>query len=113
MIRTTIAEYQENFNTLIDIMERTGAKLVWASSTPITSRYGKRLEDIGNYNKAAAEVMHSRHVMIDDLYSRIEPHLREMQGDDGCHFTPEGYEYLGKQVAESILAVLSPGASNR
>lgn len=112
-IRTTIAEYQENLNQLIDIMERTGAKLVWASSTPITSRKGKRLEDIGNYNKAAAEVMHSRHVMIDDLHSLIEPHLSEMQGADGCHFTPQGYDYLGKQVAESILAVLSPGASNR
>lgn len=112
-IRTTIAEYQENLNKLIDIMERTGAKLIWASSTPITSRKGKRLEDIGDYNKAAAEVMHSRHVMIDDLHSLIEPHLREMQGDDGCHFTPQGYEYLGKQVAESIFSALSAEAINR
>jgi len=47
-IRTTIAEYQENFNKLVDIMEPTGAKLIWASSTAITSRKGKRLEDIAS-----------------------------------------------------------------
>jgi len=112
-IRTTIAEYQENLNKLIDIMESTGAKLIWASSTPITSRKGKRLEDIGNYNKAAAEVMHSRHVPIDDLHSLIEPHLSEMQGEDGCHFTPQGYDYLGKRAAEAISSALSPGAGNQ
>jgi hypothetical protein len=105
-IRTTIAEYQENLNKLIDILGTTKAKLIWASSTPVTSRKGERLEDMGKYNKAAAEVMNSRHVMIDDLYSVIEPHLSEMQGDDGCHFTLQGYEYLGRQVAATISATL-------
>lgn len=109
-IRTTIAEYQHNLNRLLDIMQPTGAKLVWASSTPITSR--KRLEDIVDYNKAAAGVMSSRHVTIDDLYSVIEPHASKMQIDDGCHFTLQGYEYLGQHVAESIVAALSANADH-
>jgi len=105
-IRTTIAEYQENLNKLIDIMEPTGAKLISATSTPVMGRKGKRLEAIVKYNKAAAEVMNLRLVTIDDLYTVIKPHLSEMQTDDGCHFTQQGYEYLGKRVAESILTAL-------
>ena len=105
-IRTTISQYQSNLNKLIDTMESTGARLIWASSTPVMQRIGERLEDIGRYNRAAAEVMKSRHVTIDDLHTFTKPHLSEMQGDDGCHFTPQAYESLGKQVAECILAAL-------
>jgi hypothetical protein len=111
VIRTSIGEYQENLNKLIDTMQRTGAKLIWASSTPVMSRKGTRLEDIAKYNKAAAEVIYLRHVMIDDLYSMIEPHASEMQSEDGCHFKPQGNEYLGKHVSECILAALSKCAT--
>ena len=105
-IRTSIAQYQQNLNRLIDIMESTGAKLIWATSTPVMSRKGDRLKDIDRYNKAAAEVMNLRRVSIDDLSAQIKPHLKEMQLSDAAHFTPEGYEFLGKQVAKSILTAL-------
>jgi hypothetical protein len=55
--------------------------------------------------------MSSRHVT--DLYSVIEPHVSELQIDDGCHFTLQGYEYLGKQVAESIMAGLPARVDHR
>lgn len=105
-VRTPLGQYQANLNKLIDIMEPTGAKLIWASSTPLTCRKGERLGDMGRYNAAAAEVMKLRLVATDDLHSLMTPHLSQMQSDDGCHFTPQGYQYLGEHVARSIMAAL-------
>ena len=105
-IRTPIAKYRKNLNAILDILEPTGAELIWASSTPLTCVKGDRLKDIDRYNAAAADVMKTRGVVIDDLNARIKPHLGEMQSKDGCHFTPKGYDYLGKQVAERILTAL-------
>ncbi len=108
-IRTTIAEYQKNLNKIIDILEPTGAKLIWANSTPITTRKGDHALSIAKYNKAAAKVMNLRRVAVDDLNGLITPHLGEMQDADGCHFSDQGYDYLGKQVAKHILAALNTG----
>jgi len=106
-IRATIAQYQENLNKIIDIMEPTGARLIWATTTPMTCRKGERFRLTDRYNTAAASVMRSRLIETDDLCTLIRPHLSEMQSDDGCHFTEQGYDYLGKQVAERISAALS------
>lgn len=105
-IRTPIPEYQANLHRLIDRLERTGAKLIWASTTPLTCRAGDRARDIGRYNAAAAAVMRQRHVAVNDLCSCIAPHLDRLQSDDGCHFTPEGSDYLAARVAGSIAAAL-------
>lgn len=45
-------------------------------------------------------------VAIDDLFSFITPHLAEVQPPNDVHFTGKGYDLLGQQVAESILAAL-------
>jgi dienelactone hydrolase len=106
VIRTSLPEYQENLRKILDILEPTGASLIWATTTPLTCRKGDRLKDIDRYNGAAASVMQARLVAIDDLNALIQPHLNEMQSDDGCHFNPQGSEYLAKQVAERILAAI-------
>ncbi|MFB3902451.1 MAG: SGNH/GDSL hydrolase family protein [Acidobacteriota bacterium] len=107
-IRTTVDQYQKNLNELVDIMQSTGARLIWASSTPLTRRVGSRLKDIDRYNAAAAEVMRARGIPINDLNAFVAPHLRAWQGEDGCHFTPEGSERLGTQVAKVIMDYLGP-----
>jgi lysophospholipase L1-like esterase len=106
-IRTTVAEYTANLDKLVDIMLGSGAKLIWASSTPVLCRSSNRLGVIDKYNRAAYAVMRRKGVIINDLNQYIKPHLKEMQTDDGCHFLPAGDEYLGKKVAESVLQALA------
>ncbi len=84
----------------------TGAKLIWASSTPVTCRSKERNGDIDKYNLAASIVMKQKGIMINDLNHYIEPHLKVMQTEDGCHFNPKGDAYLGAKVAESIKSAL-------
>jgi lysophospholipase L1-like esterase len=45
-------------------------------------------------------------VAIDDLFTVMAPRLKEFQPPNDVHFTAAGYDFLGGQVAASILREL-------
>ena len=104
--RYTPEEYRENLTKLVAILEGTGAKLIWASSTPVTARKGKRFEDLIEFNAVAAKLMQAHKIPVDDLYELVMPNVKTWDCGDGCHFLPLGYEHLGQHVADSIQAAL-------
>lgn len=101
---TPLPDYLQRLELLIKRMRQTGAKLVWASTTPIPdSPDGKQTaRSIVERNAAAAELMHTHGVAIDDLFSAITPHLEALQNPNDVHFNAKGYDFLGKQVADFI-----------
>ena len=104
--RSSPKQYRENLTRLVEQLQATGAKVIWASTTQIASRKGKRLDASPELNKVAAEVMQAHNVAIDDLYGFTLPHLKEWQTPDQCHFNAQGNRELGKQVAISIREAL-------
>lgn len=109
-VRTTIQQYQQNLRELVGIMRRTGAKLIWATTTPLdfapgggVTLYGK---EVPVYNAAALEVMQESGIPVDDLYSAVLPRAEDLWDADKAHFLPQGYEFLASHVAESIRAAL-------
>jgi hypothetical protein len=105
-IRHTPEQYRKNMIALLDILKDTNATLIWASTTPLMSRKGKRFEDIKNYNNIAEKLMKERKIMINDLYGFCLPHIKEWQGRDKCHFTALGSKKLGEKVGACILNAL-------
>jgi hypothetical protein len=105
---TPVAEYSRRLEQLVERMKKTGAKLVWASTTPIPDDPAKKqtAASIVERNKAAAVIMLKHGVAIDDLFTAITPHLEEMQNPRDVHFNAAGYEFLGQRVAEAIVEVL-------
>ena len=105
---TSVADYTARLEQLVERMKKTNAKLVWASTTPIPDKpeAGQTAASIVVRNAAAAEVMQKHVVATDDLFTFITPHLAEMQRPKDVHFNDEGYELLGKKVAESISDAL-------
>jgi len=101
-VRHTPEQYRENLAKILEVLKGTGAKLIWASTTPIMSRTGERFEAIPTLNRTAAELMKSRGVAIDDLYEFVLPHVKEWQAPDKVHFNAEGNKQLGRQVADCI-----------
>jgi hypothetical protein len=93
---------------MVERLTKTGAKLVWATTTPIPDvpAQNQTAASIVERNAAAATVMEKHGVAIDDLFGFITPHLGEAQLPNDVHFKPEGYDLLGRQVAESIRAAL-------
>ncbi len=107
-----IEEYEKNLRELVKQLKATGAKLVWASSTPVGSHRdgnaGDRQDkDVVAYNAVARKIMDENKIPIDDLYAAVKPTVADLQKTDEVHFTDEGSKFLAKSVVESIAAVLS------
>lgn len=105
---TPIAEYKARLTTLVERMKKTGAKLLWASSTPCPDTPDGKYKSapIIEHNTAAAEVMKKLGVPTDDLFTAITPHLTTMQNPNDVHFNARGYDFLGETVAKAIMAAL-------
>lgn len=103
-----LAEYGENLEKLVVMLKKTGATLVWASTSVVPEREaGRVVGDDVKYNEAAAEIMKKHGVAINDLHAFSAGIKRDMKGDkDDVHFTKEGYKKLGKHVASEIKKVL-------
>ena len=107
--RTTPEQYAANLEAIVKILQPTGAKLIWAASTPLRDD-GKLVckpEEVAPYNAVAARVMSAHKIVINDLYTCALPELNRLISTDGCHFTAEGCRHLGRQVAAVIQGELA------
>lgn len=88
-----------------------GARLIWASTTPVTVKgQPEELDPVINAtiverNRLAAKVVRQAGVPIDDLYAVAVSHLALAKGDQ-FHWTAEGYHLMATSVADSIVAAL-------
>jgi lysophospholipase L1-like esterase len=105
---TPPADYERRLEQIVARLRSTGAKLIWASTTPIPRDDAKKQtpESIVERNAIAARVMQKHGIAVDDLFGFITPHLATAQNPHDVHFTGKGYELLGRQVVESIQASL-------
>lgn len=104
----TPEQYRENLEKIVAILEKTKAKLIWASTTPVPEgEAGRKVGDDVIYNRIAAEVMKKHGIPINDLHALMVPHMKSMTTAPGnVHFTAEGSRLLAKQVAAEIEKVL-------
>jgi len=107
---TPVADYTQRLERLVERLKQTGAKLVWASTTPIPDDPAQKqtAASIVERNRAAAELMARHGVAVDDLFTAITPHLAEMQNPGDVHFNAQGYEFLGRTVAACLEQNLAP-----
>jgi len=102
-----IDQYEQNLEEMVKRLKKTGAKLIFATTTPVPD--GTKIRAKGDavlYNRAAVKVMEKHGVPINDLYSFALPRLKEIQRDSNVHFFPKGSEFLAEQCAKSILKAL-------
>lgn len=103
------ADYEKNLREIIKRLNATGAKLIFATTTPtpaVLEPPTRRFDSIPERNEMAVKIMKENGVAIDDLYAVILPRQAELQRPRDVHFTPEGSAVLGKAVTESIEAQL-------
>jgi GDSL-like Lipase/Acylhydrolase family len=103
-----LPEYEKNLKTLVARLKKTGAKLIWCSTTPVPEGVSppRTDADVVAYNAVAAKIMKANEVATDDLYAFALPKLKEIQREANVHFSPEGSKVLAGQVAKSILEAL-------
>ncbi len=102
-----IDQYEKNLDEMVQRLRKTGARLIFATTTPVPDGTGFRVKgDSKKYNEVAVKVMNKYGVPIDDLYSFAMPRLEDIQRPRNVHFTEEGSELLAEQVAKSIQKAL-------
>ena len=105
---TPPADYVKRLEEIVGRLEKTGAKLIWASTTPIPDNPAQKqtAASIVDKNALAAEVMKKHGIPTDDLFGAMTSRLAEFQPPLDVHFTGAGYDFLGATVGEAILSRL-------
>ncbi len=115
--------YRENVHRILTAIRRhTRARIIWATTTPLMIpayeqtqlRMGGTSRDpdsIARYNEAACAEAAPLGVTINPLHrfvARRGP--RRLMHADGAHFTPAGYDALGREVARAVRRELAHAA---
>ena len=104
---STLDEYEVNLRVLVKRMKATGAKLIWATTTPVPEGSdGRAAHDEMKYNEVASRVMKEMGVPTDDLHALCLPKLADWQLPENVHYKPEGSNGLAAKVAADIEAAL-------
>ena len=102
-----VDQYEKNLREIVTRLKKTGAKLIFATTTPVPEGSGGRVaKDELTYNAAALRVMKTEGVEVDDLHAFAAARLAEIQRPQNVHFTDAGSKALAGQVASEIRKVL-------
>jgi hypothetical protein len=100
----SVADYEENLHKIVARLRKTGAKLVFGSTTPVpesdAAKYVKDSEQ--PYNEAAKRVMDSEGVVWNDLHAAVKPEQNRLQIPRNVHFEKAGSAVLATHVARAI-----------
>jgi len=96
---------------LVHDLQKTGATLIFATTTPVPpNAVGRVAGSELEYNAAALAIMRQSGVAIDDLHSFAAARASVIQLPHNVHFTPAGSAELATLVAASIRSVLNGNA---
>ncbi len=108
--QANVKQYSKNLKIIVKKLKATGARVVFATTTPVPENSGNPLRQPkmpAIYNKAAMKIMKRNGVDVNDLYSFVMPRLEELQRPANVHFTDVGSKALGEVVADFIGKLLA------
>jgi acyl-CoA thioesterase-1 len=102
-----VEQYEKNLEELVTRLEKTGAKLIWATTTPVPEGTTGRVAGAeSKYNEAAERIMKAHHIPIDDLNAIVKAHP-DLQLPKNVHFTKAGYQELAASVVSYVEAAVA------
>lgn len=111
---TSLPVYLEYLERIAKILLSTGAKVIFATTTPVHPKREKQTEgmlsthrnsEIEQYNKAAVELMQRLGIEVNDLYPLIASNADDLICEDLIHPSEKGIEVLSDAICERIRAV--------
>lgn len=102
-----IDAYEANLRKLVARLQKTKAKLIWRSTTPVPEgAKGRVVGDSSKYNAVAKKIMDEHNIAIDDQYTFALKQLKKIQLPANVHFSKQGSASLAKQAVASIQKAL-------
>jgi hypothetical protein len=103
--QSNLKQYDENLRLIVAKLKATGAKLIFATTTPYPDNPGgplRRANQPLKYNKVALKIMKENGIDVNDLHGFTLPRMDELLLPNNVHFRPEANLELAKKVAKSI-----------
>jgi lysophospholipase L1-like esterase len=103
-VSVPLDEYEKNLETLVQRLEKTGATLIFATTTKVPEgEPGRHVGDDARYNEAALRVIRRHGIAVDDLHAVSAGFKAEMFSKPAdVHFASAGNSALAKEVAAAI-----------
>ncbi len=108
-IKVPIEAYEKNMEAIVLRLKKTGAKLIFATTTPYPagmSRPLSKYRQSKKYNEVALKIMNKHNVAVNDLYAFVKPRLEKLQIPGDIHFNQEGSNAMAEEVAKHILKII-------
>ena len=102
-LQTAEEDYEKGLRAALAMIraKQPGAKIIWATSTPLKDP--EKTERAKRLNAVAAKVISEfEDIEVDDLFSEMDPLDRETNWGDTYHFVPEVQASQAKIVVHSI-----------
>lgn len=107
--QANLKQYKKNLEIIVDRLKSTGAKLIFATTTPYPDTVEGPLRKPGmpqKYNRVAVKIMNKNEILINNLHAFMVPRMAELQLPNNVHFTENGSRELAKKVVERINEAL-------
>ncbi|OGV73013.1 MAG: hypothetical protein A3K19_17730 [Lentisphaerae bacterium RIFOXYB12_FULL_65_16] len=105
--RKTPEQYAANLEKVVERLKQTGAKLVWARTTPFGEKVAEGQDESVPLNRVADEVMKKHDIPMDDLHAAVIDKLASVQGNDHTHFNADGIKLMAEQVVKAVEPCLA------
>ena len=106
-----LPEYVKNMRAILRELKKTGAKIVFATTTPVSDEKAElsgpippahKNSDIGTYNRAVLEMLDRDEVAVNDLFALMYPEKEKYLSEDMIHPNEDGVKLLGTAVSDAI-----------
>lgn len=102
----SIEEYRDSILKIARELKKTGAAVIFATTTPILKDdHERKNADISAYNAAVTEDLRKMGVLIDDLHALVDANREAYISEDGTHMNEVGRRFCAEAVVKSIRSV--------
>ena len=108
--QVSLEDYKKNLKREIEILRKTGANLIWCSTTPVpqssNGKFARRKGEAAIFNKAALELISEYpDIQVNDLHGKItaSPVFDKWRAQSNVHFyDAKEREFIGNAVGEAV-----------
>ena len=102
-----LEEYIESISKIYEIMKQSGAKIIFATTTPVAeNNINAKNDEIDLYNKAALSVLSGKDIVINDLNALLRGNTDKYICDDLMHLSQEGISLCGSAIGDIVKKLL-------
>jgi lysophospholipase L1-like esterase len=112
-VQFALQDYLSNLRAILAKLAATGAKTIWATTTPVhperpfvPDAWSWRNNEIDEYNAAARELMESSGLHVNDLHAVVAADPGRYLAEDMLHLSDEGKRSCADAVARAITSAL-------